>query len=132
VATYHGKAGLVYLSTTGTGAAVNVGNLSAWSLSLKTDRVEDTAFGATNKTYKQGLADRSGNISGFFDDTNVANLITSSDSTDGIKMYIYPASTAATKYFYGPAWLDLSFDSSVTGMVTFSGSFQANGAWGAK
>lgn len=42
---YHGKAGLVYLSTTGSGTATSVIKQTAWTLDLSTDLVEVTSFG---------------------------------------------------------------------------------------
>jgi hypothetical protein len=131
VARYHGKSGLIYVSTTGTGAAASVGKLSAWTLDMPTDKVETTAFDDTNKTYVQGLKDVSGTLTGFWDDS-VDTLFTAGDSADGCKIYLYPASTAITKYWYGPAWLDVSVASGVAAAVTVSANFSANGAWGRK
>lgn len=133
MARYHGKKGQVYVSTTGSGAAVAVTSLSNWSLSRATGRVEVTAFADTNKTYVQGLPDISGSFSGFWDDT-VTTLEVAKDSADGCKMYLYPdAANAPTKYFYGPAWLDITdVTTGVDGAVSLTGSFQANGAWGYK
>ncbi len=128
---YHGRAAVVYISTTGSGAAVNVANLSEWSLNMATDRVEVTCFGDANKTYVQGLKDVTGTFKGFFDDVTTANLYTGSTSTDGVKMYLYVASTATTRYFYGPAWLDISVSTPINGAVSVSGTFAANGSWGA-
>lgn len=133
MARYHGKSGQVYVSTTGSGNAVAVSGLSSWSLSLAKDRVDVTAFGDSNKQKVQGLAEVSGNFSGFFDDTD-STLFSAADSADGCKIYLYPdAANAASKYWYGPAWLDISeVGSAVDGAVTVSGSFEANGAWGRK
>jgi hypothetical protein len=43
VARYHGQKGVVYGSVTGTGTAVNMISLSAWTLDMATDKVEVTA-----------------------------------------------------------------------------------------
>lgn len=131
MAKYHGNKGVVYGSTTGSGAAASFVSLSKWSLDMATDKVETTAFGDTNKTYVQGLRDIKGTISGFWDSAD-DSLFDASESTDGMKLYLYPASTASTIYFYGPAWLDASIEVSVTGAVTVTGNFVANGAWGRK
>lgn len=117
------------MSTTGSGAAVNVISLNTWSLDMPTDKVEVTAFGDTNKQYVVGLSDASGSISGFWDDTSDA-LYDASRSADGIKMYLYPSSDAPTKYFYGPAWVDFSISQGVSEAVAVSASYSANGAWG--
>jgi hypothetical protein len=129
VATYHGRKGLVYISASGTGAAVSIGKLSSWSLDMATDKVEVTAFGDTNKVYVQGLKDISGSLAGFWDDS-IDNLFTAADSADGCKMYLYPSSDAITKYWYGPAWLDASISDDVGDAVKVTSSFSANGAWG--
>ncbi len=119
---------MVYVSTTGSGNASSV-TLTEWALNMTTDKVETTSFGDANKTYVQGLKDVQGTISGFWDDSD-AKLFTAADSTDGIKMYLYPSTDAPTKYFYGPAWLDASISTGVSGAVSISGNFSANGSWG--
>ena len=129
MALYHGKKGVVYISTTGGATAVAAVSLSSWSLDSATDRVEVTSFGDTNKTYVQGLPDLTGELSGFWNDTS-DQLYDASRSADGVKLYLYPSSDATTKYFYGPAWVDFSIEVPVDGAATISGSFAANGSWG--
>jgi len=129
MARYHGNKGQAFSSTTGSGTAALVASISAWTLDMATDKVEVTAFGDLNKTYVQGLKDVKGTISGFWEDSQDV-LFDGADSTDGVKLYLYPASTAPTVYFYGPAWLDASINVSVSGAVTISGNFVANGSWG--
>ena len=131
MARYHGNKGVVYGSVTGTGTAVNMVSLSAWTLDMATDKVEVTAFGDLNKTYVQGLRDIKGTLSGFWDSAD-DSLFDASESADGMKLYLYPASTAATIYFYGPAFIDASINVSVSGAVTVSGNFVANGSWSRK
>jgi hypothetical protein len=125
MAVYAGRKGVVYLSSTGSGAAVNVIKLNAWT----TDKIEVTSFGDANKTYVQGLPDVQGTVSGFWDNTETKPF-TAAGSTDGCKLYLYPSSDITGSYHYGPAWLDMSMDTSVSAAVTISGSFAANGSWG--
>lgn len=132
MARYHGKKSVVYLSTTGSGNAVNVSNLTSWSIDRKVDRVDMTAFGDLNKVYGQGLPDVQGAFDGFFDDAATAALFTGADSTDGVKFYLYPSSDATARYFYGTAWLDVSINSSVSDAVKISATFAAAGASGYK
>lgn len=129
MARYHGRKGRLYLSTTGTGVAIPVASLSSWSLDYSTDKEEVTAFGDANKTYVQGLPDVSVEFSGFYDDTD-STVKTASASADGSKAYLYISTDAATKYAYGPAWVDFSVEVAVDGAVTISGSLAANGSWG--
>ncbi len=131
MAVYHGKAGVVYMSTTGSGTASSVAKLTEWTLNMATDKVETTSFGDANKTYVQGLRDVSGTISGFWEDSQ-DTLFDASESADGVKIYLYPASTASTVYFYGPAWVDASINVGVNGAVTMTGNFSANGSWARK
>jgi hypothetical protein len=132
VARYHGRNGKVLLSTTGSGTANLVGSLSSWSLSFARDKVDVTAFADTNKQYVVGLKDLSGSFEGFFDDSTIATLYSAGDSADGIKAYFYPSTDAGGIYFYGPAWLDVTLNTSVGDAVKVSGSISANGDWGAK
>lgn len=129
MAVYAGRKGVVYLSTTGTGAATNVIKLTKWTLDQSTDKIEVTSFGDANKTYVQGLKDVKGTLTGFWDDTETKPF-TAADSADGCKLYLYPSADASGKYWYGPAWLDVSIDTGVADAVAISGSFAANGAWG--
>ena len=128
---YAGKTGLVYLSTSGTGAATSMAQLTNWTLDMATDKLDTTCFGDTNKTYVQSWKDLKGTIKGLWNDAS-DDFYTAMDSSDGIKLYLYPSSTAITKYFYGPAWLDGSVEVDVNGVVGVSASFAANGAWGRK
>ncbi len=129
MARYHGKKGVIYMSTSGSGAATTTVAMNKWSLNMPTDKVDVTAFGDTNKVYVQGLPDTTGQVSGWWDDTSDA-LYDGSRSSDGVKLYLYPSSDAPTKYFYGPAWVDFSIDVANDQGVPISGSFVANGAWG--
>jgi hypothetical protein len=129
MARYHGKSGRLYAATTGSGTAVPVASLSSWSVDMSTDTAETTSFGDTNKTYVQGLPDISISFEGFWDDAE-STIYTASTSTDGTKLYLYPSTNAASKYLYGPAWIDFSVNTGVGDAVKVSGSGSANGAWG--
>lgn len=125
---YHGRGGVVYMSTTGSGNAINVIGLTEWTINRTTDRVETTEFGAANKTYVQGYPDLTGNLSGHWDDTD-DTMYQASTSADGARMYLYPSRDAPSKYWYGPAWVDFSMTVSNTDSVRVSGTFAANGDW---
>jgi hypothetical protein len=95
---------------------------------MSTDKIEVTAFGDANKTYVQGLKDIKGSFSGFFDDTETKPF-TAADSGSGCLLYLYPSSLLPTRYWAGPAWLDVSVDTGVSDAVAIAGSFAANGTW---
>lgn len=128
MAVYAGRKGVIYMSTTGSGVATNVIKLTHWTLDQSTDKIDVTSFGDANKTYVIGLKDVKGTFAGFFDDTE-AKPFQAADSTDGVKLYLYPSADAPTKFWSGPAWLDVSIDTGVAATVSISGSFAANGAW---
>lgn len=128
MAKYHGRDGVVYLAATGAGTATNVVSLNRWSLDLSQDREETTSFGATNKTYVAGLRDVQGEIEGFYDDSETKPW-SATTSTTGCYLFLYPTSSAPSKFAGGPAWLDMSIETPIDGAVTISGSFSANGSW---
>lgn len=130
MAKYHGRKGVVYLSTTGTGNATAI-NLTQWSLNRATDRADVTSFGDANKTYVQGLPDLQGSFQGFWDHADT-KLFDAAESADGCKLYLYMSSDASGLYFYGPAWLDSNIEVGVAAAVSISGTFAANGSWGKK
>ena len=117
------------MGTTGTGVATALTAAAAWSIDFSTDMVDVTAFNDANKQYVQGLEDVSGTLSGIWDDT-VDTLYDAMNSTDGVKMYLYPSTLVPTKYFYGDAFVDMSVDAGVGDAVKFSGKFKAAGDWG--
>lgn len=46
--------------------------VTAWSVTDSADRVEDTALGDSNRTYKSGLADVEGSLDCHWDDTDTS------------------------------------------------------------
>jgi hypothetical protein len=128
MARYHGKAGIVYASTSGSGTATNVASLTEWSINATTDKVETTAFTDTSKNYVQGLPDAQGSFSGFWDDSE-SKVFAGSRSADGVKLYLYPSKDAPTKYAYGTAWLDFSLNTSVSDAVKMTGNWSAKASW---
>lgn len=127
-ARYHGKSGAVYIGTT-SAAVPTVITMATWSLSMTRDRVDVTSFQDANKQYVQGLPDISGDISGFWDDTSDV-LYDAAASVGAVKMYLYPSTAAASKYWYGTAFLDFKINNAVSGAVEISGTFAGASDWG--
>ena len=123
---YHGKTGLVYMSTSGAGAPVLVGAIRAFTIDNTVDDVDTTEFGATNRTSVIGFPNSRGTLEGFWasDDTTLRQAAT---SPDGTNIAIYPSSNAMTKCFGGPAWVDMSMRSAVDAAVTTTGNWRARG-----
>ena len=129
MARYHGNAGAVYIGTGAGAVASPITAAAEWSLDMSTDRVDCTAFNDSNKQFVSGLENIGGSISGYWDDT-VDTVYDAMQSTGAVNMYLYPSTSVATKYWYGPAWVDLSISTGVADAVKFSGTFQASGTWG--
>lgn len=128
MAKYHGRRGVVYLAATGSGTATTVLGLTSWSLDMTQDTVETTEFGDVNKTYVTGLRDLKGTFEGFYRDDE-SKIFSGAESSDGVKLYLYPSADAPSKYAYGPAWLDVSINVGMGDAAKLSGTFSANGAW---
>ena len=123
---YHGKTSIVYVSTSGAGAVALVGALREFTLDNSMDRVDTTEFGATNRTSVVGFPAASGTFTGFWasDDTTMRQA---SQSADGCVVALYPSRNAMSKYFGGPAWVDMSLSSTVDGAVTTTYNWSSNG-----
>lgn len=129
MALYPARNAVLYMSTSAAGTATAVLSLNEWSLNSSTDKIEVTSFGDSNKTYVQGLKDLQGTFSGFWNDLETKPF-TGADSSDGVKLYLYPSSNKTNSYFYGVAWLDASINVGVNEAVQISGSFAAASSWG--
>ena len=125
-----GRSGAVYLAIeSATGVATSCIKLSSWTLDRATDTYETTAFGDSNKTYVQGLADLKGTITGVWDDTETKPFAGVISST-GVKLYLYPDITnSPTKYAYGTAWLNVSIETPVSGAVKLTANYVAAASW---
>jgi hypothetical protein len=129
MARYPGRNGVIYLATSASGTATSVIALTEWTIDSTTDKIDVTAFLDANKTYVQGLKDLRGTFSGFWDDTETKPFA-GADSSDGVKIYLYPSSNKTTSYFYGTAWLDMSMSVGVNDAISISGNFAAASSWG--
>jgi hypothetical protein len=123
---YAGKSGLVYLSTTGAGAPVLVGGMRAFTIDNSTTDIDTTEFGAINRTSVQGFPGSNGTIEGFWA-TDDSTLRTASQSPDGTNIALYPSSNAMTKYFGGPAWVDMNLRTAVDQAVGLTANWRSRG-----
>jgi hypothetical protein len=131
MARHAGRNGAVYISTTAASAASPV-TQAAWSCNFSTEKIDVTSFRDVNLVKVAGLPDVAGEFSGFWEDAETT-LFTASRSNDGVRMYLYPdIVNTANSYIYGPAWVDFSIKTAVSGAVEVSGTFAANGNWGVR
>lgn len=128
---YSGRTGRLYMSTSGSTVAKPVASLSKYTIDMSADKIDVTCFEDGNQTQILGWPARKGTFSGFWDDTE-DTLFAAAESADGCLIYVYAGTNAASKYWYGPAWVDASLDVDAKGAVSVSGSFTAKGTWGRK
>jgi hypothetical protein len=125
----HGKNGAIYINGPKGGGGTKVAVKTEWTLNLNRDYVDATVFGDTNKTYLAGLKDISGTYAGLMDNAGDL-LVTATDDSEGIDIYLYSDDTAtAVLIASGPGLVDAAINCSNTDAVRTSGNFRANGQW---
>lgn len=119
-----GRNAAIYLGATTSAAASPLTYQNSWSMSFTSDKIDVTSFGDTNKTYVVGIADATGEFSGFYDD---ASAQTYTAATDGLsrKFYLYPNSNTPTQYFFGTVFADMNVNGTVAGAVEVSATWNA-------
>jgi hypothetical protein len=100
-------------------------SLNAWKLSQKTNYVDVTSFGDTNKVYVPGMKDGTGSFSGFWNSTNVVIFDAVDATTPGL-LKLVPNSTESTFFWSMLAYLDADIDVDLD-VPKISGSFVAAG-----
>lgn len=126
----HGRNGVVYLGITQTGGvsatAVPIAFLTSWTVNKTTDKVDVTAMGDTNKVYAAGLADASGDFSGWYDNFTPQTYIAAGDGIPR-NFYLYPNQLNPSDYFYGTILPDFSAAGGVSEAVSLKSSWSAAG-----
>jgi hypothetical protein len=127
----HGKNGQIQMDPAGGSALVILGDLSAWSLDMGTDRVEVTGFGDTNKRRVSGLPDYSGALGGWWNAVASSSPAYFAAVLAGIPvtLRLVPNKLDPTAYFQGLSNIDGSVDVSATGAISTKGKWDAAGNW---
>lgn len=122
-----GRNGRVYISTTSAGAASPAAFLSSWSIDQSSDVIETTAMGDLSKTYVLGLPDATGQFAGFYDDAGSNQIYAAATAEGGSakRLYIYPTTNDTTKYWFGTAFVSVSTQAEVNGVVEFTATWSA-------
>jgi hypothetical protein len=123
-----GRYGEVKWDPTGATTLVLIASLNAWKMSQKTDHIDVTCFGDTNKVYVPGLKDVTGTFSGFWNSTELA-LFEAVDSPTPGTLELTPNSTEAGFKWSGLAYLDAEIDTGVKDAPKVTGTFMAAGPW---
>jgi hypothetical protein len=119
-----GRNAVIYLGATTSAAASPLTYQNSWSISFTSDKIDVTSFGDSTKTYVVGIADATGEFSGFYDD---ASAQTYTAAIDGLsrKFYLYPNSNLTTQYFWGTVFADMNINATVAGAVEVSATWNA-------
>ena len=118
--TYTGNSGVVRIDSN------NIGEVVSFDINEAADRVEDTALGDTNRTYKAGLQDVSGTITCHWDpgDTTGQDLMTPGAS---VNLVLWPQGAGTGN----EEWTVTATILSVQTSVTFNEIIEAVFEWAA-
>jgi hypothetical protein len=103
-------------------------SIDSWKMDNKTDKIDVTCFGDTNKVYVPGMKDLTGDFGGFWNSSNVV-LFTAADATTPGLLKLVPNTSEPTFFWSGLAYLDASIDTKVDGAPEVKGTFMAAGPW---
>lgn len=119
-----GRNAAIYFGQTNGAEASPLTYQNSWSMSFTSDKIDVTSFGDSTKTYVVGIADATGEFSGFYDD---ASNQTYTAAIDGLsrKFYLYPSSLTPTEYFFGTVFADMNVNGTVAGAVEVSATWNA-------
>lgn len=132
ISRHSGTEGVVYGSTSDTGQASPILSITGWSLDQPKNMLDASALLDTNKTYVPDLSDISGQITGFWDDTET-KLQQAAEANTPVKLYLYESiRTTPPHYHYGLAWVSISTSLSLGSVTSITANFSAAGPWGRK
>jgi len=126
-----GRYGRVRYDPTGTVASpvglASILSLNGWTLSAKTDYEEVTAFQDTNKVYVPGLRDVSGQVSGFWNSSELT-LWSATDATTPGVLELTPNTNESSFTFIGLAYIDADINCTLA-VPKVTGNYRAAGPW---
>jgi hypothetical protein len=119
------------MDPTGAGGAglVPVADLNKWSLDMKRDQVDVTAFGDVNKQYVLGLPDVKGTYGGWWNTTSSPALFAVAKGDVAAMLNLVPSTLDPANFFEGLGYLDASIEVASDGGISINGSFVAAGPW---
>ena len=128
----HGRGGVVYLGSSGGATAVNVGELTDWTIDVDYDVDQHLALGSSWANAVRGGNRWSGSINGAFDMAN-KQLWNAALATTPPNLYIYPCGNAFEStdgdalYYYGTAFFKVGAGGGVGGKATVRCPFVGKG-----
>jgi len=120
MATYTGNDGVVKIGTN------TVAEVTSFTVTENADRVEDTALGDTNRTYKSGLSDVSGTIECHYDDTDTNGQGAMTIGSE-VSLVLWPIGSGTGN----PEWTVTATILGINTTVQFNEIVSASFEWGA-
>lgn len=118
--TYTGNSGVVRIDTN------SIAEVVSFDINENADRVEDTALGDTNRTYKPGLTDVSGTITCHYDDGDTNGQVAMTAGAE-VNLVLWPLGSGTGN----PEWTVTATILSVQTSVQFNEIIEATFEWGA-
>ena len=118
---------LVQLVTSST-ALTTISYLRDWSINFTKEQIDVTAMEDANKTYVSGLADCTGQASGFLDAASTSTTYQAAVDGESRSFKLLPDKNTTTSFYSGTAIFDFTLQAAVNGAVEFSTTFSATGA----
>jgi hypothetical protein len=117
------------MDPTGGSTVVTVADVDGFTIDMKKDREDVTAFGDTNKQKVTGLPDYSGNITGLWNSVTSPVMFDAILGSVAVFLHLIPDTGAPTFLFKGLANLDGSLTVNAKGAVRYSCTWDAAGNW---
>jgi len=131
VSVFSGRDGEVWWDATGVGTGATlkqVASLDNFKVSFKTNKIDVTVFGVSNKLYVPGLRDVDGTVAGFWDSDETALWDATLANSPGY-LKLIPNNNEPLFYFAGKSYLDASMDCAVEGAPKVTSTIIAASAW---
>jgi hypothetical protein len=122
----HGKSAVIYMSPTGGGVAIPIGEQLSWSIDFDMAIVDTTPLVNSWKQFVKGLQGWTGTFAGNFDIGSKA-LWTASIDTVPQTLYLYPRFDVPAQFYSGTAWIQLGKIAEGSTTTKASSSFKATG-----
>jgi hypothetical protein len=115
-------------------AAAAIISIKAFTVSMKTEKINVTCFQDQNRVYVPGLPDISGTLTGFWNSADMSLVHAARATTPGWLVLIpnttdMSATPSEPHAFEGLAYLDAEINTDVEGAPELSGNILAAGPW---
>jgi hypothetical protein len=122
---YAGKRGQIYLGIADSAATAEpLPFVASWSHTMENEKIDVTTMDDDHQVFLGGMANPSGEWSGFHDDSTSQSYTAAGDGLPR-KWYLYPNRLAPLKYFFGTVICDMTVNASTTGAVEMSANWSA-------